>query len=324
MISIVIPAYNAEALISKCLNALENQSIDPSEYEIIVVDDGSTDDTANVVQSFENVKLIKQNNQGPAAARNNGALNAQGDIILFTDSDCVPRNNWVEEMIHPFELESDLVGVKGVYITEQEELAARFVQAEYEDKYDVLKKEKYIDFVDTYSAGFKRDVFLHFNGYDTSFPVACAEDVELSFRMAAKGCKIVFNPNAVVCHTHPDSYFTYFKKKYKFAFWRILAVKKNPDKIKKDSHTPQVMKIQLLFLPLLLLSVIYSFLFSGAFYLPFFIIFLFILSTLPFFYKTIKKDFIVGLISPFLLIGRSIAQFFGVFNGIFQHIILKR
>ena len=84
-------------------------------------------------------------------------------------------------------------------------------------------------------------------GYDTSFPVACAEDIELSYRMSARGWKMKFVPAAIVYHTHPDTLWRYLKKKYKFAFWRVLAVRKNPSKAVKDSHTPQLMKLQLLF-----------------------------------------------------------------------------
>lgn len=323
MISIIIPAYNADKIISYCLDSLMNQTIERSEYEIIVVDDGSTDKTAEVVQCYESIRLITQHNQGPASARNNGAGEARGEIILFTDSDCVPQKNWIEKMIEPFQQEPDLAGVRGAYVTDQKEMTARFVQAEYEDKYDVLRKQKYIDFVDTYSAGFKRDIFLQFNGYDTSFPVACAEDVELSFRMAAKGCKIVFNPEAIVRHTHPAAYILYLKKKYKFAYWRILAVKKNPNKAIKDSHTPQIMKLQLLFLPFLICSVLFSFILPFGIYLVLLFIFLFFFSTLPFLIKTIKKDFLLGLLSPFFLMSRSVAQFFGVFNGVFHHFVLR-
>src|SRR6202008_3724577 len=111
-----------------------------------------------------------------------------------------------------------------------------------------------IDFIDTYSAGFRRDRFLEMNGYDTTFPVACAQDVELSYPISQRGWNMKFTPAAVVYHTHPCTLWAYIKKKYKFAFWRVLAVRKNPGKAVKDSHTPQLMKLQLLFAPVLLLT----------------------------------------------------------------------
>jgi len=133
-------------------------------------------------------------------------------------------------------------------------LVARFVQIEYEDKYRLMARLSNIDFIDTYSAAFRRDRFLEMAGYDTSFPLACAEDIELSYRMSARGWKMKFAPTALVYHTHPDTLSKYLKKKYKFAFWRILAVRKNRSKAVKDSHTPQLMKLQLLFVPTLVMA----------------------------------------------------------------------
>ncbi len=169
------------------------------------------------------MRLINQANGGPAAARNRGALEAQGAIILFTDDDCVPMPDWLDAMLEPFQ-DPEVIGVKGVYRTRQKSVVARFVQIEYEDRYRLMAGLPCIDFIDTYSAAFRRDRFLEMNGYDTSFPVACAEDIELSYRMSARGWKMKFVPGAIVYHTHPDTLWRYLKKKYKFAFWRVLAV----------------------------------------------------------------------------------------------------
>ena len=206
-----------------------------------------------MVQGYCGVGLLHQANAGPAAARNRGAAAARGTVLVFTDDDCIPMPDWLDTMLEPFE-DPQVVGAKGVYRTRQKSLAARFVQIEYEDKYRVMAGFEYIDFVDTYSAAFRRDRFLEIGGYDTSFPLACAEDVELSYRMSARGWKMKFAPEAIVYHTHPDTLWRYLKKKYKFAFWRVLAVRRNPSKAMKDSHTPQLMKLQLLFAPALLLA----------------------------------------------------------------------
>ena len=74
-------------------------------------------------------------------------------------------------------------------------------------------------------------------GYDTSFPVACAEDIELSYRMSARGWKMKFVPDAIVYHTHPDTLSRYLRKKYKFAFWRVLAVRKNPARRERQPYS---------------------------------------------------------------------------------------
>jgi glycosyltransferase involved in cell wall biosynthesis len=321
--SVIVPAYNAELTIRKCLEALKKQTIPLSDYEIIVVDDGSTDRTGETAASTENIKIVRQTNAGPAAARNNGARQAQSKIIVFTDSDCFPETDWLEKMLIPFGQDTQIAAVKGAYLTRQRELAARFVQLEYEEKYDRLKKSAYIDFVDTYSAAFIKKTFLEFGGYDTEFKVACAEDVELSFRMANAGHKMVFNPDALVYHIHPASWIQYFNKKYKFAYWRMLAVRKNPNKAVNDSHTPQLMKLQLLLAPIILLSLPLIAL-PGGYIFPLLATVIFGISTAAFIVKAFPKDPVVAIISPLILGGRAFYQFWGVFCGLMAVLKARR
>lgn len=311
--SIIIPTFNGASRIGSCLDALTAQ-LRGRDIEILVIDDGSKDNTAEVVRHYSAVRLISQANAGPAAARNHGARVARGKILLFTDDDCVPMPNWLDAMLNCFN-DPEIVGAKGIYRTRQKSLAARFVQIEYEDKYRLMANLPTIDFIDTYSAGFIRDRFQEMNGYDTSFPVACAEDIELSYRMSARGWKMKFAPEAIVYHTHPASLSSYLKKKYKFAFWRMLAVKKNPGKGMKDSHTPQVMKLQLLLAPALVAAIIFDSIMRWMVPLSAVVIVAFLLSTLPFTLRAMRKDPLVGILSPFLLALRSCAQFLGVAAG---------
>src|SRR4029077_3844856 len=313
-VSIIIPTFNGAARLPGCLAALTQETAE-KDAEILVVSDGCTDNTAEVVACYSGVRLICQVNTGPAAARNRGALEARGTILCFTDDDCVPSKGWLDVMVEPFK-DPSVVGVKGVYRTRQKQLVARFVQMEYEDKYRLMSDLPQIDFIDTYSAGFRRDRFLEMNGYDPTFPVACAEDVELSYRMSRRRWKMKFIPAAIVYHTHPDTLWAYIKKKYKFAFWRVLAVRKNPGKAIKDSHTPQLMKLQLLFAPVLLLTAALDLATRPAVSISIFVVATFLFSTLPFAFRTIAKDPIVGLLSPALLLVRSCAQVIGVTVGI--------
>jgi glycosyltransferase involved in cell wall biosynthesis len=312
--SIVIPTFNGGSRIGNCLHSLVKQT-KGRDVEILVVDDGSSDNTTSIVSRYSSVRLISQSNAGPAAARNRGALEARGLIVLFTDDDCVPMPDWLDAMLGAFE-DPNVVGAKGVYRTHQKSLAARFVQIEYEDKYRLMSGLSSIDFIDTYSAGFRRDRFLEMRGYDTSFPVACAEDVELSYRMSARGWKMTFVPWAIVYHTHPDTFLRYLKKKYKFAFWRVLAVRKNPGKGVRDSHTPQIMKFQLLFAPALLVAVVLDTTVRPRVSTSALVIAGFLISTLPFAVRAARKDPMVGLLSPLLLAARACAQILGVAGGL--------
>lgn len=313
-VSIIIPTFNGASRISNCLDALLKQTAG-GDVEILVVNDGSTDNTAGVVTLYSGIRLISQGNAGPAAARNRGASEARGAIILFTDDDCVAMPDWLDAMIEPFD-DPEVVGAKGVYRTHQRRLVARFVQIEYEDRYRLMADLDCIDFIDTYSAAFRRNRFLEMTGYDTSFPVACAEDIELSYRMSARGWKMKFASSAIVYHTHPDTLSRYLKKKYKFAFWRVLAVRKNPSKAVKDSHTPQLMKLQLLFPPALLVAAAFDLAVRPAVPASLVVLAAFLLSTLPFALRAIAKDPVVGLLSPALLAARACAQVLGVTAGL--------
>ncbi|MDQ7799266.1 MAG: glycosyltransferase [Candidatus Edwardsbacteria bacterium] len=322
--SVIIPAYNAERTIGQCLEALASQTIGRSDYQILVVDDGSTDGTSGIVGKYPGIRLIRQGNAGPAAARNNGVTQAEAPVVVFTDSDCVPQPDWLEKMIGPLEADPNVTAVKGAYRTKQHQIAARFVQLEYEDKYQLLKKRQNIDFIDTYSAAFRRDIFLQFGGYDTSFKVACAEDVELSYRMHNAGHRMIFAPQALVYHLHPETLGAYFRKKYKFAYWRMLAVRKNPNKLVSDSHTPQVMKLQLMLAPMVILLLSMG-LFNRLFwYVSLVAALAFLMISLPFTMKALAKDPVVGSLAPLILLGRGLAQFAGVFRGLIDWYLVRK
>jgi glycosyltransferase involved in cell wall biosynthesis len=318
--SIIIPTFNGALRIGSCLDALL-QHIAVREVEILVINDGSSDNTADVVRRYPTVLLINQANAGPAAARNRGAMESRGRVLIFTDDDCIVTPHWLTSMLAPF-AELEVVAVKGAYRTRQKSLIARFVQMEYEDRYRRMNAADSIDFVDTYSAAFRRERFFEMNGYDTAFPVACAEDVELSYRMSNAGWKMKFASDAIVYHTHPDTLRAYLAKKYKFAFWRVKAVRKNPRKGIKDSHTPQLMKLQLLFAPALLCALLLDVVARPNVSASVTVIAMSFLSTLPFAFRAFTKDPVIGLLSPALLALRACAQLVGVIGGL-AHVLLS-
>ncbi len=313
MISVVVPAYNAEGTIGKCIEALLRQDC-REQYEIIVVDDGSSDRTKNIVRQFRDagrIKLVEQQHGGPAKARNAGAREAKGDIILFTDSDCIPEKNWVTEMAKPFSNPS-VAGVQGRYRTMQQSIVARFAQTEIEERYRRVMKMG-IDGIGTYSAAYRKGIFSEMGGFDENFPMASGEDFDLSFRMKDG---LVFNPEAVVYHQHPETLGDYASQKFWRACWRVLLYKKHPGKIAAESHTPQILKLQIVLFYVFILLLILSLFFSGFAIYSVSALILLAISTIPFSKNIFRYDKRVALMSPFFLVLRAAVFGAGLLYGL--------
>lgn len=321
--SVVIPAFNCRDVLPVCLDALTRQTIPQPDFEIVVVDDGSTDGTGEVAASYPGVRVIRQANQGPAAARNCGARSAASSIVVFTDSDCEPTPGWLEAMLRPFD-DPSVAGTKGAYRSRQGALIARFTQLEYEEKYDRMRRFANIDFVDTYAAAFRREVFLSSGGYDESFPVPSAEDVDLSFRLAAAGWRLVFVPDAVVFHRHPERLGHYLQRKYRYARWRVNAVLKTPSRGLRDTHSTTTNKLQIMFVGATAgaggLCWIWpqgELLLAGA-------VAGFAMSIASFVVRAARRDWRLGVASPLLLFLRAVFQGAGLLHGTIANVLAGR
>ena len=242
MISVVVAAYNEEKTIGRCLDSLLAQTAPRNSYEIIVADDGSTDKTKQVAESC-GVRVITQPNRGPSAARNLGAQQARGEVVLFIDADSIPDARCVEVMAAAF-ADPQLAGASGEKKTRQMNLWARLIQMEYDFKYALLAAHPTIDFVDSSTAGYRRDIFLANDGFDTNLKEA--EDVELSFRLAERGYRMVLLPGAITYHTHPESLAHYLRRKFQYARGRAIVYTLYPSKAASDSRTPQTQKLQMI------------------------------------------------------------------------------
>jgi lipopolysaccharide/colanic/teichoic acid biosynthesis glycosyltransferase/glycosyltransferase involved in cell wall biosynthesis len=312
-VSVIIPARNAAHSIQDCLQAVLAQEHLAGELEVILVDDGSTDDTAALAESL-GVRVIRQANAGPAAARNAGAGAARGAIIAFTDADCVPAADWLARLLGAFS-EPAVVGAKGAYWTRQRSLTARFVQQEYESKYARLAKQRYIDFVDTYSAAYRRAVFLENGGFDAAFPAPSVEDQEFSFRLARKGYRMVFVPQARVFHQHDRNWGEYARRKYGIGYWKAFMLRWLPEKFMSDSHTPPSLRWQIALLGLAGIAGVGALFWPWAGWFALACLVLFYLTGLPLFSLIYRNDRAVLGAAPFLLALRALSLGTGLLAG---------
>ena len=315
--SMIVPAYNAEKTLGECLNALQKQDFS-EEFEILVVDDGSTDKTAEIAKNFskknKKIKLIRQRNSGPAAARNRGAKQAKGEIIVFLDSDCISEKNWLEEMLKPFS-DKKVVGVQGAYKSRQKEIIAQFGQLEIEQRYEKMQKQKSIDWIGSYSAAYRKEIFLQEKGFDEGFLTSSGEDPDLSYTLSEKGNRLVFNPKAVVFHYHPSTIWKYLKTKYYRAVWRVRLYKKHSKKVIEDSYTPQELKLQIACFFAGIIFLFFSLFFKQFLSLSRIFFLLVIVLALPFSFWAYKKKPFIAIIAPIIIFLRTAAFSFGLIAG---------
>ena len=314
MISVIIPARDAEETLEGCLRAVLAQEGLDQPYEVIVVDDGSTDSTAEIAGRFA-VHLVSTPGEGPAAARNKGAETSDGEIIAFTDADCEPARDWLVNLVEPF-ADPTIVGVRGAYKTRRKSSVARFVQLEYEFKYKRMTKLETIDFVDTYSAAYRRRVFMHNKGFETAFPQASVEDQELSFRLASKGYRMVFNPQAIVYHPHDQSIREYARRKFGIGYWKAFLLKWLPEKALSDSHTPKTQRLQIALLAVIGISSILWIIWPTAVWAFVSALLLFFLSSIPILLHVFKEEPKLFLLAPLLLVVRAGSLGSGLLAGI--------
>jgi glycosyltransferase involved in cell wall biosynthesis len=190
-ISVVIPAYQAEATIAGCLEAVISQK-DFKEFEVIVVDDHSPDRTAEIAQGFP-VRLVRlEENQGAGAARNRGAEKAEGDVLLFVDADVYLEPGSLATAARVFQGNPDVAAAVGTYTGFPATDDAVSVYHNFFTYYHHELSPDWIGWFWGAIGAVRKDVFNRAGGFSELYRGAAAEDMELGYKMSQAGYKIAY------------------------------------------------------------------------------------------------------------------------------------
>jgi GT2 family glycosyltransferase len=218
--SVVIPTYRRLPMLLRVLDALQKQ-VGAPEFETIVIDDGSQDDTERVIGARNDVTFRSQVNSGPGRARNQGVSMARGRYVVFIGDDTVPDARFLAEhaRVHEESKDDPLVACLGYTGWPDEDRVTAFM--DYINDFGLQFGYKLIrhgdvvpfNFFYTSNISIERQLLLD-HPFDTTFPSAAWEDIELAYRLDHKGLKIHYNEKAVTRHHHPMTVDSFARRQY--------------------------------------------------------------------------------------------------------------
>lgn len=242
-ISIVIPVYNDASKLGRLLYSLKQQTF--KDFEIIVIDDCSNDNTPDVAKKYASKFIRNKSNKGPAFSRNAGIKNSSGKIIAFTDSDCEAATDWIGSIIKLFSDKNISVMMGNVVIPNSTFLADCISALGFPagghvgfEKMWHVTKEGFTDHLSSCNMALRKDIFKKYGLLDESFQFAGAEDAELSYRLAKNNVKIKYNSSAVIIHEPRTSLKSFIK-------WQITRGRSNYQFKKKVGNIHSFIKLRL-------------------------------------------------------------------------------
>ncbi len=209
-VSVIVPAYNSGKTLTVCLKTLSKQTYPSEKYEVIIVDDGSTDNTSIILNSLPESDLFKvinhSENCGLAAARNTGIKNAKGDILIFLDSDMEVEEDFIEKHVS-FHRKKSVIGVLGSIIPDIENPYDKYQRYLYESKrgaakFDINKPIPFNAFIFN-NTSIKKIAFEKVGLFDENIKMYGGEDTEFSYRVWNYYPEGLYcDPSIVVIHHH--------------------------------------------------------------------------------------------------------------------------
>jgi glycosyltransferase involved in cell wall biosynthesis len=224
-VSVVVCAYNAERTMDACLASLE--VLNYPDYEVVVVNDGSRDRTLEIAESYPYCRIISQPNKGLSVARNVGAEAASGEIVAYTDSDCVADPDWLTYLVAKMEA-GGLTACGGPNFPPPEDsLVPAAVAVAPGGPTHVLLSDEVAEHIAGCNMAFRRDTLLDLGGFDPVYRAA-GDDVDICWRIQDAGHVIGFSPAAIVWHFRRNTVKAYFNQQRGYGKAEALVYSKHP------------------------------------------------------------------------------------------------
>jgi len=220
--SVIIPMYNNWEQLQICINALDRQTFSQENFEIIVVDNGSSRKKPDKFRLPDNARLEYESEPGSYAARNHGAKFAEGRYLAFTDSDCIPDSAWLNEAFALFE-KSKCDSIGGEIEIFRPEDGAKF--AYIYETYHAFKQKQWVPEGKSCTANHfvKKEVFEKVGRFDTS--LKSGGDWEFSSRCVDKGYSLEYGQNVIVRHPARKNIRAMLKKHYRHICWASIIIR---------------------------------------------------------------------------------------------------
>ena len=219
VVSIVVPVRNAERTVRECLASLLELDYPPSRREIVVVDNGSSDASRSIIRDLP-VTLVTETRRGPSWARNAGIDASRGDIIAFTDADCVVTSGWLGELVASFREDHGVFAVAGEVLPLAPRTQAERYMARRRSRWQAAALRAPRPYMVTANVAFRRQTFDMIGRFDPRFPVG--QDQDLSWRFFAAGLRCRYSPRAIVFHRHRRTTWAFFKQQLGWGYGAAL------------------------------------------------------------------------------------------------------
>lgn len=224
-VSIVVCCYNGSDTLGECLRSLERLKY--PDFETIVVDDGSTDQTPQIAGQFRDVRLIRQENRGLSVARNVGAEQATGEVVAYLDADCVADEDWLTYLMQAMR-DQHVKAIGGPNLTPPADgWVSKCVAVSPGNPGHVMFDDQSAEHVPGCNMAFDRDTLLSIGGFDPQFRQA-GDDVDFCWRLLDAGLQIGFAPGGMVWHHRRSTVRTFFQQQRGYGRAEALLQLKHP------------------------------------------------------------------------------------------------